>query len=577
MKSFIVMLALALTAASVHAAAAIREIRTSPEPVLAGAVADIDTFWFGGTYWNAGASRWEASVGLSRDNAWTFDSGVDGNKEGWTARDLDEFPAPLIPPGNPDDAHFRWTNDLLWMLYGEPGTDLFPPATPADDGAIWCGMYPIEEEDFCCQSPEPSWRHAARKTFAYGGTGDVRLTFRYFNDTEKGFDFTHLYLMFDGVEEAAPRVTMTLTLGSPVSKRTKTLTVTAASIPEGTSQITPVFRFVSDGGWSGCVGFPRTYGHFACYNFTYEDLAAPNNNDEDTFESGPDGWTFQQPPVATYSDVTSLAELPEAPGCSGLVLQGNVLTFHDRSAAPGEPFHPDDQDEMAVSPYIDLAGNGLSTAPTRLMVCDYFADLPLENAVYYKAHLRAYPVLCEATGAYVEADLAPDPYIHATEGPACANEAILEDFSPIAQPIEYCRAEIEVLALCSHSTACTNPIGNTTPWFDNIRFAVSEAPAVVGAGEPSPPSGRLLVGPNPARGEASLTFELSTAGPARLEVFDVSGARVRTLAEGWLAAGTHRASWDGTGGEGRVQPSGVYWVRCRTNNEVISKALVLLR
>jgi hypothetical protein len=177
----------------------------------------------------------------------------------------------------------------------------------------------------------------------------------------------------------------------------------------------------------------------------------------------------------------------------------------------------------------------------------------------------------------VEADLAPDPFIHPTEGPVCANEAILEDFSAIAEPIQYCRAEIEVLALCSVSTACTNPIGNTTPWFDNVRFAASEASPVVGAGSPSPPAMRLLVGPNPAPGEASLTFEMDAAGPLRLEVYDVRGARLRTLADGWRAAGTHRIAWDGADGDGRTQPSGVYWVRCRTLDGVISKALVLVR
>ena len=46
----------------------------------------------------------------------------------------------------------------------------------------------------------------------------------------------------------------------------------------------------------------------------------------------------------------------------------------------------------------------------------------------------------------------------------------------------------------------------------------------------------------------------------RLDVFDASGRRVATLAEGMHAAGAHRVTWTGQTASGRASP-GVYVLR----------------
>jgi hypothetical protein len=40
------------------------------------------TVWFGGTHWDLADGRWEANASAEPADAWTFDSGVDGNWEG---------------------------------------------------------------------------------------------------------------------------------------------------------------------------------------------------------------------------------------------------------------------------------------------------------------------------------------------------------------------------------------------------------------------------------------------------------------------------------------------------------------
>jgi hypothetical protein len=67
--------------------------------------------------------------------------------------------------------------------------------------------------------------------------------------------------------------------------------------------------------------------------------------------------------------------------------------------------------------------------------------------------------------------------------------------------------------------------------------------------------------PNPARGTTVIPFDLPVPASVRLDVFDLLGRRVATVAEGGYPAGFHVAEWhlsDANGG--RVRP-GVYVYR----------------
>lgn len=541
-----------------------------------------DVYWFGGTHWNPVDARWEANVGFDRGNAWTFDSGVDGNREGWTGRDLTVVPPPTLPPGAPDNSDFRWVDQAKYELYGTPGTDLFPGT--GDDGAIWCGKFEQEADELCWAAGQGFgnlWAHEAKKTFAYGGTGDVRLTYTYFVNTEKSFDWMRLYLEFDGVREPQHRRAYSGTLGNSVSKRADAVTIGAASIPPGTSAITTVLRFTSDSGWSDEDGILQTtYSGFCCYSFHFEDLETPSNDDEDTFENGSEGWTFvQKVPVGDFVDVTPLDALPEpAVPCSGTVLQGNALTLFDRSAGPGDPLHPVKQKAMAVSPRIDLAAAGVGDYPTKFLVTDVYADLPVANGVYMAPRLRIYPYVCPATGELIEKDVAASPALIVTVGPVCADEKVLADFSAVAADIEHCYVELEVLELCSTSEGCTTPGGNTTPWFDNVRLAVTQAPLAVGpGGEGLPAIPELVVRPNPFHPATTLEYSVPSAGAVTLRIYDTRGAFVRTIVNDAAPAGRYQATWNGRDDQGREVGSGVFWAVCRAGDREVTRRLVLLR
>jgi 1,4-alpha-glucan branching enzyme len=85
------------------------------------------------------------------------------------------------------------------------------------------------------------------------------------------------------------------------------------------------------------------------------------------------------------------------------------------------------------------------------------------------------------------------------------------------------------------------------------------------------------VTPSPARGAATIAFALPRPGPARLDVFDASGRRVRTLVDGPCPAGPQQARWDGRTADGAPAAAGVYFVRLAHDGLARSTRIALLR
>jgi hypothetical protein len=78
--------------------------------------------------------------------------------------------------------------------------------------------------------------------------------------------------------------------------------------------------------------------------------------------------------------------------------------------------------------------------------------------------------------------------------------------------------------------------------------------------------------PNPLSTSTNLRFSLDEAGPTRLSVYDVTGRRVDTLAEGRRSAGPQALVW-----ESGELPAGVYFLSLETRGELITKKMIILR
>jgi hypothetical protein len=101
---------------------------------------------------------------------------------------------------------------------------------------------------------------------------------------------------------------------------------------------------------------------------------------------------------------------------------------------------------------------------------------------------------------------------------------------------------------------------------------------VTGVDDVAPPTVLMLrAGPNPITGPATIFYALPAAGSVRLEIYDSSGRRVRTLARDPQGAGPHTATWDRLDERGRPVPGGAYFVRLQGERDVVVRPLVVVR
>ena len=93
-----------------------------------------------------------------------------------------------------------------------------------------------------------------------------------------------------------------------------------------------------------------------------------------------------------------------------------------------------------------------------------------------------------------------------------------------------------------------------------------------------PDSTQLLPSaPNPFNSETVLSYFLLEPGPTHLAVFALTGQRVAVLHQGMQQAGYHRLHWDGRDDAGRPVASGTYLYRLVTDEDVLTRKLILLR
>lgn len=87
----------------------------------------------------------------------------------------------------------------------------------------------------------------------------------------------------------------------------------------------------------------------------------------------------------------------------------------------------------------------------------------------------------------------------------------------------------------------------------------------------------LAPAPNPFGRAVEIAFVLPTEGDVSIAVFDVQGARVKTLVEGRVQAGRHEVAWRGENAREQVVPAGVYFVRLDADGRSVVRKVVLER
>ncbi len=114
----------------------------------------------------------------------------------------------------------------------------------------------------------------------------------------------------------------------------------------------------------------------------------------------------------------------------------------------------------------------------------------------------------------------------------------------------------------------------------NVVDASDQAFAIVttSVDAPSPVLPRMLSlsipTPNPSRDVVSMVLTLPTDSEVAVDLFDITGRHVRSLASGAHAAGEHRLVWDGRDNDGMNAGAGVYFARARIGGQALKRTLV---
>lgn len=83
--------------------------------------------------------------------------------------------------------------------------------------------------------------------------------------------------------------------------------------------------------------------------------------------------------------------------------------------------------------------------------------------------------------------------------------------------------------------------------------------------------------PNPVVQGTEISFTAPEPSSVLLQIYDQSGRLVKPLLQQEVAAGTHRARWDGTDRNGRAVVPGVYFYRLQTGGSQTTRQMIVAR
>lgn len=74
-----------------------------------------------------------------------------------------------------------------------------------------------------------------------------------------------------------------------------------------------------------------------------------------------------------------------------------------------------------------------------------------------------------------------------------------------------------------------------------------------------------------------LTFSISEQTYLNMSVYDITGQKVKTLADATFSKGNHYITWEGENQSGKKVPCGIYFLELRTTTAIYSNKLLLLK
>ncbi len=119
---------------------------------------------------------------------------------------------------------------------------------------------------------------------------------------------------------------------------------------------------------------------------------------------------------------------------------------------------------------------------------------------------------------------------------------------------------------------------NESEWSEPAVVTISETSVHIGPAL-SPPQDFVLDQnyPNPFNPVTHIRYVLPQAGHVTLNIYNIFGEKIKTLADNVQAPGTHQLIWDGRNDANQNVASGIYFYRLIFNNKKRIKKMVLMR
>ncbi|MEN8006093.1 MAG: T9SS type A sorting domain-containing protein [Candidatus Krumholzibacteriota bacterium] len=103
------------------------------------------------------------------------------------------------------------------------------------------------------------------------------------------------------------------------------------------------------------------------------------------------------------------------------------------------------------------------------------------------------------------------------------------------------------------------------------------APSAVPQEQPLPQTVLTSIFPNPANPQVSISFTLDRPDDLQVQVYDLSGRHIATVASRSFAGGDHLLHWNGRTHTGAAAPSGAYLIRLKGRSGEVTSKVMLVR
>ncbi|OGB60287.1 MAG: hypothetical protein A2Y94_05995 [Caldithrix sp. RBG_13_44_9] len=121
-------------------------------------------------------------------------------------------------------------------------------------------------------------------------------------------------------------------------------------------------------------------------------------------------------------------------------------------------------------------------------------------------------------------------------------------------------------------------LGNSVLYVDNLSFDILITSI------PEQPTDRIPGTfilhqnyPNPFNPSTAISFDIPQAVNVKVDIFDITGRRIRTLLDEPKVAGSYDVIWNGTDDTGNSVASGLYVYRLRAGDFIQSKKLLFMK